>query len=331
MKKNVVIVVLGLLVLGLGGYLVYDKILNKEDSKENKSETENILEKVETKEYKHFTEEQIIVSTKAMAGFDYIIYLKIEDKKLNEKSHDLTINGIKGNVKYFTYDRDCTQEIAILALTEEGNVYVAYIDPWIEGGIKSIDFEQVETKEKIVDVTLHPFIGRRTCLTADLAVVLENGEIRSVDINEQPNSMTFDIGTEDYSKYETTVGSIVLFNDHTIALEDCENNGFPLEKNKIKYKNELLKVNKIYREEKTDAYYVVSEDDKLYKLEIESDNCYEKQTSLISINLVNEKTVKAVSTKKVREEIYLVEKETITFTDGTKIELKDLNQVYISE
>lgn len=44
MKKNIVIVVLVVLVLGLSGYLVYDKVLNKEEVKNESHENNNIDE-----------------------------------------------------------------------------------------------------------------------------------------------------------------------------------------------------------------------------------------------------------------------------------------------
>lgn len=41
MKKNIIIVILAIMVIGLSGYIVYDKILNKSEKQENNSEISN--------------------------------------------------------------------------------------------------------------------------------------------------------------------------------------------------------------------------------------------------------------------------------------------------
>lgn len=61
MKKNIVIIILTILVLGLGGYLVYDKIIAKEETpvkdeqQENNQETTNDV-KIEQKDAAYFDE-----------------------------------------------------------------------------------------------------------------------------------------------------------------------------------------------------------------------------------------------------------------------------------
>lgn len=61
MKKNLVIIILGVLVLGMGGYLVYDKVLDKdvkEESKEEKLKNNDSSkeEKIEQKDAEYFNE-----------------------------------------------------------------------------------------------------------------------------------------------------------------------------------------------------------------------------------------------------------------------------------
>lgn len=49
MKKNIVIIILSILVLGLGGYLVYDKVIDKEETNAN-NKNEEIVEQQDDKE-----------------------------------------------------------------------------------------------------------------------------------------------------------------------------------------------------------------------------------------------------------------------------------------
>ena len=45
MKKNIVIIILSILVLGVGGYLAYDKVLEKEETNVNNKNEEEVIEK----------------------------------------------------------------------------------------------------------------------------------------------------------------------------------------------------------------------------------------------------------------------------------------------
>jgi len=56
MKKNVVIIILSILVLGLGGYLVYDKVLEKEETNVNNKNEEEIVEQ----QYDEITIEELL-------------------------------------------------------------------------------------------------------------------------------------------------------------------------------------------------------------------------------------------------------------------------------
>jgi len=82
MKKNIVIVLLAICVLGLGGFLVYDKVL-KEDTKENVKE-ENKIEQVEklddSKDYYYYEKtEQFAELVCANEGYDPSIGMSVDE------------------------------------------------------------------------------------------------------------------------------------------------------------------------------------------------------------------------------------------------------------
>ena len=60
MKKNIVITILILLVVGLGSFIVYDKVINKEDKKEN-----NVVEKANQSE-----SEKLVLSNTIFSDID---------------------------------------------------------------------------------------------------------------------------------------------------------------------------------------------------------------------------------------------------------------------
>ena len=69
MKKNIVIIILSILVLGLGGYLVYDKVIDKEETNAN-NKNEEIVEQQDDKE---------IYATMARKYIDDVIDIGIYD------------------------------------------------------------------------------------------------------------------------------------------------------------------------------------------------------------------------------------------------------------
>lgn len=106
MKKNIIIIVLGVLVLGLSGYLVYDKLLYKEETKSENNGNNNIQkeEKITDDEIKKYlsyvpigdtwekdayTEEKVDINTVSKkAILNTILYNENYDKLSEEDFHN---------------------------------------------------------------------------------------------------------------------------------------------------------------------------------------------------------------------------------------------------
>lgn len=116
MKKNIAIVLLVIAVLGMGGFIVYDKVLKKDDVKENDKknvvEEKNIYDDLEqialTEKFKTFTELGIDITENFKK--DYQITLDGVQKKLtidNKFEYDQMIDNKKhGNVSIIIYLND---------------------------------------------------------------------------------------------------------------------------------------------------------------------------------------------------------------------------------
>ncbi len=282
MKKNIVIGVLSVLVVGLSGVLVYMGIQNKEkDTKEpeknntQEGEVGNNTNIEETKkEYIHFTSTELKFDKDEETGIG--IMIEVKDGKLVETSNTgLTFSGIEGKVKYFTYDIDCAGLIGFLVLTEENKVYAAsydYAGTYGESD-KNIAFIQVKTDEVVTDITefVNPIVT--SCSGIYLGVVLENGKIYGVE--------DYRLGMIDYSAYKDKFVWTIIYSDNTVAAtsEASENK-------KIQYNNQKIIAKKIYKGGTSgfsEIYYIQDKNDKLYKVEIEADEELVIQTKNVSL------------------------------------------------
>lgn len=93
MKKNVIIIILSILVLGLSGFIIYDKVIDK-DTKEETS-TKNDITNIEPSENNNTTEPESVVTTETHYGTFYL-YKENEQVKID---NNLTIE-FSGNESY---------------------------------------------------------------------------------------------------------------------------------------------------------------------------------------------------------------------------------------
>lgn len=105
MKKNIFIIILAILVLGLGGYLVYDKVIDKDVKGEVKEESGKQNEIIEQKEYtyesvkglyKNTTETTINVDGEINLVARYDLYL-YDNGTFNYRYGTMTRMGYMGN------------------------------------------------------------------------------------------------------------------------------------------------------------------------------------------------------------------------------------------
>lgn len=107
MKKNIVIIILTILVLGLGGYLVYDKVIDKEEVSINENTQSNESDKVvennnstETKENKFLLKKGEV--TQVLEGDeDFVVIVDNGQAYLAYDGDDMT-NNIKTITSKFT-------------------------------------------------------------------------------------------------------------------------------------------------------------------------------------------------------------------------------------
>ncbi|MBE6159743.1 MAG: hypothetical protein E7157_01700 [Lactobacillales bacterium] len=328
-KKNKLIVFLIGIIILLVGVIIF-VVLNKQEEpkKEQKEETkiEETEDKVtETREYYNFQKSEIdfslVYQTKETKYENATFYIENKNLKAKSKNTQFNITGLTGNIKSFTYNELCG-ETPILAINENNEVFYTIIDEEDKNFEKGkIVFNKLDTKEKIINITFHvDTTFSEGCGPSNLAVVLENGEIRSFDYDE---SKKVTIGKKDYSIYlESLNGNILIFKDGTIQEIFL--------KETIKYKNKDFKADKIYlvKDEPIDDeskyleleyykvhYYIIS-NDKLYKLTLD----YSTEEIKYNVVLVSDKKVtKTTTTNKglTEDENYDPIKETITFEDNT--------------
>ena len=110
MKKNIAIVLLVIAVLGMGGFIVYDKVLKKDDAKEKQTETKKLITDV-----KNFPTKND--DTVKWAGALSLLLYKGDSEKpitdLNENFKDLgfkTDNGVKFAISCGNYSFDYLNE-----------------------------------------------------------------------------------------------------------------------------------------------------------------------------------------------------------------------------
>lgn len=320
MKKNIVIGVLSVLVVGLGGILVYMGIQNKEkDTKEpeknntQEGEVGNNTNIEETKkEYIHFTSTELKFDKDEETGIG--IMIEVKDGKLVETSNTgLTFSGIEGKVKYFTYDIDCAGLIGFLVLTEDNKVYVAFYDNGTAygGPDKNITFRQLKTNEKVKDITEYDNPSLTTCSGIYLGVVFENDKLYGVEYSTEDKNLFSDgnvsLGKTDYSQYKAQLGQLLLYTDNSLST-----NGSKQEK--VTYNDQLLFAKKVYSldgfvNEGYSNFCILDTNDMFYSMKLKITD-WQSEIYIDSVSLVKNSKVSSIDEK----ENYI----TVTFMDGTK-------------
>ena len=190
MKKNVFIVILIIIILGMGGYLVYDKVLSKEDKKETTNEKvvtdEKKEENVEEKNSNSITASDLLLdSSKCInqKNMEYSlatnndingIYLTYYDGDVNISiTPDVVKNSYNGiNISNSSYTVNFNKKIAdiyvdgygqsighetILFLLEDGTVeYIPFYYACNNNSFKTVKLDGVENIIRFVSGSASP-------------------------------------------------------------------------------------------------------------------------------------------------------------------------------
>lgn len=301
----VVIVILIILVLGLIAYIVYDKVLTKEEPKQE--ETTPIVENTEPNFYD--------VSELLKNGYIKKIesteteHIKITDGKVQVKSiysEDFEdAQGIEAAPKYVYSMGLCSdcQGLGYIVLTENNDVYYAMDD--FENQTVT-DFKKANT-EKITNI-YNTYLYQEHYFYAEI----DNTTLLRVDENGINSANTFenDWPYVDYLYRPNTGRSIALKMDKDKKIYNNDNE-------ELKYNNESLTVEEAFAkidyttEEPTTTYYIIS-----------NNNIYTTMEST-NVNLYNSKQVKDYTiTKNDYSGLYNV---TITYTDNTTETLSEVS------
>lgn len=193
MKKNIVIILLSICVVGLGGYLYYDKVINssKQNLEEINNNVENLNNKDDLNSYELYLKNlQKDISPKE-ASFtiysnsgnfkrsiyletDGSLYLKYENSmngidknkivnipSMSLEEYDLTVQGIKLNISnvvdiFFTDGLGQSAIQTLYALSSSGDIYfIASSFDWSDDKISSSNFSPIKIEElhDIINIT----------------------------------------------------------------------------------------------------------------------------------------------------------------------------------
>ena len=304
-RSKVVVFLIGIIILLIGAILFV--VINNKDKennlvKENNEELENI-------NYNNYQDKEIDFSWSFIEEKKYEtirFYIENNALKATANKEQLAITGLNGNIKSFTYNELCGMVI-ILVINENNEVFYVIIDENVNND--KIVFSKLSTSEKIVDITTHVnTVYSEGCSPSNIAVVLENGEIRAVEIDEN-NKVT--IGNEDYSIYLTLFNNFIILKNQT--LREIHTN------ETILYNNQEFQVDKLYfASYETDVdkiYYYALSNDKLYKITLYYGDNVNYDVTLVSDKKVIKTTTNNIGLTEVTDGDSI--KEIITFEDNT--------------
>ena len=286
-KKNkgliVAIVILILLVLGLSGYIVYDKVLKEEpvkveEPKETIEEPDfyDVSELVKNKYIKKIEESQNAEYIKIENGKVYIFNYEKFAIDEYESSKDLAFveaKGIKGTPK--TVVSKFVQSAynnMFLVLTEEGDLYNLFVVDSVIGEFKKINNEKVLNLYDFYqgDITIidYPFNAKTVYAELENGKLMEvNGKAQMVKTFEEVWPYPDKICNYNVTA-DGTCGGLVISPERILATEkyDQTNDGYVYEA--IKFEDNEIKVKESFSVNGNNEtnYYVISMDDELYEI-----------------------------------------------------------------
>lgn len=290
MKKNYLSVLLIIVILGLGGYLFYDKVIVKEEKcKEDNSQT---IENKEELSNTNLQKAELVVYDSKSYETSKRLDLEIVNGKLqaNLNFEKVDIKGLEGNIKSFlfmTAGCDIAAEINVVAINDKNELFVADVNHYDQTDY--LTFKKQSLSKKITDIkTLDFGYLFSTCGQNNLAVVTKDKKIYPYRYDYQ--NKKFSIFDLDVTNFKKSVDGFIIYTDNTIGLFDTTGEYGDKFNERVKYNNKELKASKIYQVlgNENVQTYVVS-DNKLYKIDAEYDG--PQITKILNVSLVSEKRV----------------------------------------
>lgn len=319
MKKTVVIVVLGLLVLGLGGYIVYDKVISDD-------RPENVVNEEE--------KEQVLSKEIELSGWlENMITIKLEvkDNKLVETNYNIPVEGVSGNVDKILggYLSEMYKPSDILVYTKDKKIYIASIEyNSLKEDITAIEkivFNEIKLNYNFKDVTVYDDF---------FAVILNDGAIHIIGKDDDTDEVFLkcvdysQLSEEEIGYYPNSGANYAVFKDNTLGGIKYNDDDWPCKfgdkytTEKISYKNEVIKVKKAYVTVEFDLY-LISDDNYLYKVDAYSEGSEAK--------LVENKIIKSTSYSLTEKHSYFYDDdqvtEVITFEDGSTRKILKVQEI----
>lgn len=347
-KKQAITIFLIAIVVVTGGYFGYEYLVK--EKKEEPLKEKEITDIVEDNEKMiHYT--NVVAAEDKTEGWK--ITISIENNNLvvkginKNKTNVPKVKGLSGTLKYFTYVMDPYANLKILVLTEEGRAFVGYSGDVInrtgesDYQLNDIEFEQVNSNKKIVDITKKEhkaFVLQES----EVLCIKERGEkLKGLFDNHMSGKMEIKVYDEvypwqQYLKDQETY----IYKDGSVQIdmvsgtkEDDFIKKFLIDENnqKIYVKNILIKYTTPDNSDNYRETYIVDKSNRLY---------YLKNTKLLeaeTISVVDDGNhkMKLHSNKKVSK-VEVVEPSnpdgsinaTIYYEDGTQLVLKDITSSY---
>lgn len=319
------VIVLAVMVLGLIGYIVYDKMINLEDKNDsNKQVTieqqekdfynidelvkNGYIEKVTTKEtelIKITTDGVFVKFSSALESGDFVEAKNIEGTPKTVYCID-----------EFSYPEGYSEEEAIrfYVLTEEGNVYNSSLkNPNDEPNFVKVNDKKVLNFYKDVEIK-----GSELPI---LYMEYEDGSLMSLNLKENKTYKELN-NFVDFQFTPNTGGaiSLAITVDKKIYAFSEEDNAFTTE---VKFNNQSIYAKEIFGKKKlvnnVEAYsdeqyqYVIDQDNKLYLITMDS--------NIKNIKLYTEKEVKEYKVISKDDSLYKVD---IIYNDNTTETINDV-------
>jgi len=260
MKKKLIPIIIGLIILIIG-VVVVGALLNKEDPEKKENETKETLKK-----------EQEFLKTKGLYA-DYIdvkFYSEVQDYDWIKESRSMNIKGrmIKGYeaTEFSDFSSDA------LILSEDGTLYYKYENDNGDAEYAIIKYEE-KYKEKVTKVGVRVTNATGECEPASdfiietpsgIKIVERNYETGAISIKEMSKEVTYQhptcYGRDTESSFEEYLN---FYNDLTVGYRE---KGVKVKDKKTKKNLEVKAL--IYFDAKSfEKYYIVTTDNTLYILD----------------------------------------------------------------
>lgn len=335
-KNNSLVIILVIVILGLSGYILYDKdVLGLKGEKEKINTTiNNSSTKVaeENNSYNNLTEISLNVFNSVTYDKVKKLDLKIVDGELqaNLNYEKVEVKGIEGKAKSFLYQMaGCSMDdnMNIILLNDKNEIFTADVNHYDQDNY--LTFKKQHLDKEIVDITKLDFnYVFLTCGTNDLAVVTKDNKIYPYKYDFQ--NKTYSIDDLEITDFKKSISnSFIVYNDNTISIFDANGKYGDKFNEKIKYNDNELKVDKYFTVKNNDSNntteetiaYIIS-DNKLYKLDLTYDMI---QLEDVKVSQISDKRIISESLSVKDEEYFMNDIDSkITFEDYSTYELKNI-------